>query len=138
LYEVSEKLLAMKVSGRSPRVVYDDRQLICTDAFCCCVRWRDLRGVKNRSIKKSAKYRKEVSSSAALPPITREQLEAISEQYSVKYLLGVMNSATAAKWLESRRRNKIQLYPEDWKSLPIPKTVRARQVEIEKIVDSII
>jgi adenine-specific DNA-methyltransferase len=138
LYKVPEKLLAMKVSGRSPRVVFDEMQLICTDAFCCCVLWRDLHGVRNRSIKKTAKYRGELSSSAAAPAITREELETISKQFSMKYLLGIMNSEIAAQWLESRRRNKIQLYPEDWKNLPIPVVGKDDQRAVEKLVEGIL
>jgi hypothetical protein len=138
LYSVPEKLLAMKVSGKLPRVVYDDLQLCCTDAFCCCVLWRDLRGVKNRSIRKTIKYRSEASSSAAVPVTTREELEAISDQFSVKYLLGIMNSSVAAEWLNGRRRNKIQLYPEDWKRLPIANVGRDKQREVEKVVTSIV
>lgn len=138
LYEVPQKLLAMKVSGRSPRVVFDEMKLICTDAFCCCALWHDLHGVRNRSIRKTAKYHNEVSSAAALPEKTREELEIISKQFSVKYLLGIMNSKVAAQWLEARRRNKIQLYPEDWKNLPIPLVGKNDQSLVERIVDEIL
>jgi type I restriction-modification system DNA methylase subunit len=138
LYAVPQKLLAMKVSGRLPRVVFDEMQLICTDAFCCCVLWHELHGVRNRSIKKTARYRNEVTSTAALPGTTRDELETISKQFSMKYLLGIMNSEAAAQWLEDRRRNKIQLYPEDWKNLPIPLASKDDQRAVEKLVEGIL
>jgi hypothetical protein len=49
-----------------------------------------------------------------------------------------MNSSVAAEWLNGRRRNKIQLYPEDWKRLPIANVGRDKQREVEKVVTSIV
>jgi hypothetical protein len=56
----------------------------------------------------------------------------------MKYLLGIMNSDAAAQWLEGRRRNKIQLYPEDWKNLPIPLASKDDQRAVEKLVEGIL
>src|SRR5439155_12400904 len=60
LYTASEKLFAMDISGEEARAAYDDRQRICNHSVSCCVPWHFLRDVRNKSIKKSAKYRSEV------------------------------------------------------------------------------
>ena len=50
----------------------------------------------------------------------REDLERNSRRFSIKYLLGVMNSTAAQDFLRAHRRGNIHLYPDDWKKLPVP------------------
>ncbi len=138
LYDVPEKLLVVKVSGVAPRVVFDNRQLICTDSFCCCVPWHYLKGVRNKSIQKTARYRDELKHNEASPTIFREELEELSQQFAPKYLLAVMNSTFAREWLATRRRHKIQLYPDDWKQLPIAPATAEEQAAIVALVDQIL
>ena len=49
-------------------------------------------GVRNSSIKKTARYQGEKPSRPDLP--RREELEATSHRFAVKYLLAVMNSSS--------------------------------------------
>ena len=137
LYEAPEKLLIMKVSGTTPRVVYDANQLVCTDSFCCCVPWRYLTDVRNRSIQKSARYADEGGGNDG-GLIRRENSEVASKAFDLKYLLALMNSEFANSWLAKRRRHKIQLYPEDWKQFPVPPVDKARQREFVSLVDCIL
>jgi len=138
LYTTPEKLLLMKVSGRTQKAVYDNQQLLCTDSFCCGVPWHQLARVRNRSIAKSAKYRAEALAGGEVAEHYREDLEEISLGFGVKYLLAVANSSYAKQQIDSQRRHKIQLYPDDWRRLRIPVAQRQEQAEIEGRVDAIL
>ena len=98
--------------------------------------WHSLSGVRNRSIKKQTRYRNERPRRPDLPQ--REELEETSRRFSVKFLLGVMNSTAARDFLRANRRSNIHLYPDDWKKLPIPDVTLERQVPIIELVDQIL
>ena len=68
----------------------------------------------------------------------REDLEKISHRFAMKFLLGVMNSATAHDFLRANRRSNIHLYPDDWKKLPIPDASLEQQEPIIELVDQIL
>ena len=61
-----------------------------------------------------------------------------SRRFAVKYLLGVMNSSTARDYLRANRRNNVQLYPDDWKNLPIPDVSPEQQQPIVALVEKIL
>ena len=93
-------------------------------------------GVRNRSIKKSARYRDEKTKHLELPD--REELEKNSRRFDIKFLIGVMNSSVAYDFLQSVRRSNTDLYPDDWKKLPIPDVPLERQAPIIKLVDQVL
>lgn len=95
-----------------------------------------LAGVRNNSLKKAARYRGEQPVRHDLPK--REELEATSKRFEVKYLLTVMNSSVARDFLRANRRSNIHLYPDDWKKLPIPDVPPDRQAPIVAMVDQIL
>ena len=131
LYEVPEKLMAAQVCGDTPRVVYDNYQLTHNHSMCCFAPWHHLKGVVNNSINKTAKYRWQSSDG------DREEREKLSQQFHLKYLLAIMNSSFAKTWLAGQRRNKMQLYPNDWKQLPIASATMEEQTTIAALVDKI-
>src|SRR5579884_1466 len=135
LYEVPEKLISMDLAGSTPRVAYDSRRLYHNHSAWSFVPWHLLSGVRNKSIQKTAKYRDEVKPGEESPAILREELEERSRQFSLKYLLGIMNSAYAKEWLAKQRRSKLHIYPDDWKRLPIASATPEQQAEIVALVD---
>ena len=137
LYDVEEKLLSidMAASDVRPRVALDDRQLHHNHSIWCFVPWRSLHGIRNRSIRKQARYKDERKRDD-LP--FREDLERGSRRFSIKYLLGVMNSTAARNFLRARRRSNIHLYPDDWKELPVPDVPPAAQRPVVDLVDGIL
>jgi hypothetical protein len=134
LYDHTEKLMLPMVGDI--RVAYDKDQFLCNHGIFVCLPWRSLSGVCNNSLKKAARYVGETPSRPDLP--RREELEAVSRRFSLKYLLGVMNSSAARGFLRANRRNNIQLYPDDWKKLPIPDIAHARQQPIVDLVNRIL
>ncbi len=73
----------------------------------------DLRSIENNSIKNSLKkYNNEFE---------RTQLEQLSENYSYEYILTILNSKLALKYLNAIRVHKLPntFYPDDFRKLPI-------------------
>ncbi|MBC8493129.1 MAG: Eco57I restriction-modification methylase domain-containing protein, partial [Chloroflexi bacterium] len=134
LHDVQEKLIAVRSPGRDPKTIFDNRQVLFDASSAGFVPWHALKGVRNRSIAKSARYRSE---KGAKPPY-REELETLSQQFQVKYLLAVMNSSWARAYLLAHRRSNIHLYPDDWKPLPIPVATTEQQRAIVAQVDALL
>jgi hypothetical protein len=132
LHEAKEKLIAVRTPGATPKVVYDDDRLHFDASSVGFVPWHLLKGVVNKSISKTAKYRRQD------PKGDREERERISQQFHLKYVLAVMNSTFAKEWLAARRRSKIHIYPDDWKPLPIAPIPLEQQMEFVKLVDAIL
>ena len=68
----------------------------------------------------------------------RNKLENISKRFNILFLLGVMNSRVARSFLSANRRNNIQLYPDDWKKLPIPDVPKEKQAPVVRLVEKIL
>ena len=138
LYETEEKLISISMAAgeKKMRVVYDDQCLHHNDSIYCFIPWHSLVGVQNRSIKERTRYRYEKPERPDLPQ--REELEKVSSQFSLKFLLGVMNSIVASNFLKENRRHNVRLYPDDWKKLPIPNVPPEQQAPIVALVDKIL
>jgi len=136
LHEAAEKLMTIVVTAGSPPVMFDDLKRFTTHTSCIFVPWHELAGVRNNSLKKAARYRGEKPPRPDLPK--REELEATSRRFTVKYLLAVMNSSSARDFLRANRRSNIHLYPDDWKQLPIPDVPLSQQTPIVALVDQIL
>ena len=98
--------------------------------------WHNLHDVYNNSLKKVARYYAERPKRPDLP--IREDLERISKNFSLEYLLAIMNSSVAKDFLRSNRRSNIHLYPDDWKKLPIPMVTQEQQQPIIDLVNQIL
>jgi hypothetical protein len=73
-----------------------------------------------------------------VPAAFREELEEQSKQFATKYLLAVMNSSYAKDFVNKRRRGKLDIYPDDWKPLPVMCIPVESQMEFVRIVDEIL
>jgi hypothetical protein len=116
--------------------MFDDMKRFTTHTSCIFVQWHALAGVKNKSLRKAARYKGEKPPRPDLPK--RERLEDISRHFAVKYLLAVMNSTAARDFLSANRRSNLHLYPDDWKQLPIPDVPPEKQTPIVTLVDEVL
>ncbi len=98
------------------------------------VLWKDLKGVKNRSIGGSIKKDFKIKS---IYPF-RNKLKENSKLFDLKYLLAILNSKFAYKFLDSVRRSQIGFYPDDLKKLPIKKIPLSNQQPFITLVDQIL
>ena len=135
MYTVDEKILIQRLPGPNLKACYDNQQLVFTPSSVGFILWHNLFNVRNRSIQKQTRYRDE-NPKPLLP--RREELEKISHRFSMKFLLGVMNSTTARNFLRRNRRSNISLYPDDWKKLPIPDVPPEQQAPVVALVDKIL
>jgi len=90
-------------------------------------RWKDLHGVENKSLSKECKEED-----------VRIAQEHISDKYSYKSLLAIMNSRLIRYELNSNRRSNIHIYPDDWKVIKIPRVNAEAKGVLESLVDSIL
>ncbi len=139
LHEARERLLALRVCDDSPVGAFDDQGLFSNHTAIIFIPWYLLAGIRNKSIKRTAKYRSEIKSRHEFrPDVNREELEELSRQFQAKYLLAVMNSNFCKQWLVKHRRGKFDIYPDDWKKLPIPAISLEQQMEFVQLVDAIL
>lgn len=120
------KLLIGVMTGSN----YDEDNLICNHSIIVGVKFCDLAGIKNRSIKNSI---------AKFNQLKRYELEKRSENYSYKYLLAIINSKFAYYFLNNIRRHRLEnyFYPDDFRRLPIPITLQENQDKTSILVDYI-
>jgi len=109
------------IRGTTTGAIYDDTQMICNHSCSVIVSYESLKGVENKSIKGSIK--KWTSKS-------REELEIISQNYDLWYILAILNSNMSYSYLNSIRKHRIRnyFYPDDLKKLPI-KQISSQQQE---------
>jgi len=130
------KILVQRSPGPDPKACIDTDNILYNESSVGFILWHELSGVKNGSLKKSARYQDETPKRDDLP--RREDLEETSRRFQLKYLLAVMNSSFAREFLRAHRRSNIHLYPDDWKQLPIPEATPAQQRPIIALVDQIL
>jgi type I restriction-modification system DNA methylase subunit len=125
LYE-GEKILRGRVTG----AVYDNTGIICNDGVIVFKRFCDLANVNQLSI---------TSSITKNNNFKRNELEQISKQYYIKYLLAIINSKFAYWFLNNQRRHRLEnyFYPDDFRKLPIPKINTDEQIILAEKAENI-
>ena len=102
------------------KVVLDRRGTICSNhKGQLCLLWKDLHGVKNKSIDASV---------TKFCTLTREQMEDLSKECDLCYLLAILNSRYGGVLLNDIRGGDMNIYPEHIRNIPIPTiTLEAQQ-----------
>lgn len=110
--------------GRMCDATLDLNGLKTNDSIYNIVRFIDLKDIDNTSIKNViTKYTSMKN---------REEVEKLSEKFNLKYLLGIINSSLAKKFMNDIRRSRLSIYPEDLRQLPIK--IPKEKEEISKLV----
>jgi len=123
----NEKILR----GRFTGAAFDNTGIVCNDGVIVFKRFCDLKGVNQLSITSSITKNNSVS---------RNELELISKEFYLKYILAILNSSFAYWFLNNYRRAKVVncFYPDDFRKLPIPKIDKQQQLLFVEQVDKII
>ncbi|MDR3234389.1 MAG: N-6 DNA methylase [Planctomycetaceae bacterium] len=100
-----------------------------SDSMFSAVLWKELKGVKNKSISASVKRYSRYS---------REKMEQLSVQVDLHYLLGLLNSRYASVLLSNLRGGDYHIYPEHLRNLPIPLASEKQQKSIISLVNQIL
>ena len=111
--------------------VYLDAEthLLHSDSIYSAVLWKDLKGVENKSIKASV-TRYSIKE--------RQEMEQLSEQVNLHYLLGLLNSRYMAVLLTRQRGGDYHIYPEHLRALPIPPADADKQHAVACLVKEVI
>lgn len=95
----------------------------------CAILWKDLKGVNNKSISSSIKK---------FCKHNREDMESLSKEVDLYYLLGILNSSMADQLLADQRGGDYHIYPEHIRNLPIPVPEKNIQESIGNIAKKIL
>lgn len=106
-----------------------DTHFLHSDSMFCAVLWKNLKGVYNKSISSSIKK---------FSKHNRVDLESLSEEIDLYYLLGILNSSMANQLLADQRGGDYHIYPEHIRNLPIPVPQREVQNAIGVIAKEIL
>jgi len=110
--------------------ICDLNHILCDQTNRICIRWIDLKGVKNKSIAGSIKK---------YSTMERKEMEALSEKVDIFYLLGVLNSRRANELLDNIRGiGNIDVNPEYIRNIPIPLAPKEIQEQIANLAKLIL
>jgi adenine-specific DNA-methyltransferase len=100
-----------------------------SDSMFSAVLWKDLEGVKNKSISASVKR---------YSNYTRKEMVDFSSEIDLHFLIAVLNSKYGSVLLTNIRAGDYHIYPEHIRNLPIPKISEKQQKPFITLVDKII
>jgi len=104
------KILTNKIG--TMKATLDEKSLLCDQTNRICILWKDLNGVENNSIDGSVKR---------YSTLSRKEMEHLSNNVSLKYLLAIINARYFQYLLESIRGDgNIDINPEYIRNIPIP------------------
>jgi hypothetical protein len=103
----------------SLKVYLDEKtKFLHSDSMYSAVLWKDLDGVKNKSISASVKR---------YSNLLRKEMVDFSGAVDLKYLIALLNSKYVTTLLEKARGGDYHIYPEHIRNLPIPKITIKKQ-----------
>ncbi|MDR1896454.1 MAG: Eco57I restriction-modification methylase domain-containing protein [Prevotellaceae bacterium] len=129
--------------GRVTKGTFDDSGIICNDSIIVFKRFCDLRGVWERSIISSISknnFETKGGKTNAHIQARRSELEKTSENFSLKYILAVINSKYSMAYLNNYRRHRLKnyFYPDDFRNFPLAKIPIEEQTPFITLVDKIL
>jgi hypothetical protein len=92
------------------------------------VPYLSLKGVENKSINK---YLKNIN-------LNRKEGEENSKNFDIKYILGILNSKLISYFLKTKMRGNIDIYPDDWKDVPVKIASEKQQQKIILLVNQML
>lgn len=127
LYEVDK--IVMNCLGTINGTIDDKVHYLHNHSIYCAILWKDLRTIANKSISASVKR---------YSTLSREEMERLSEDVCLEYLLAILNSQYATTLLANLRGDDYHIYPEHVRNIPIPRATNEQQDEIRQLVKDII
>lgn len=121
--------LIMNCLGTINVTIDTEQHYLHNHSIYCAILWKDLNGVNNKSISSSIKK---------FCKHNRADMETLSKEVDLYYLLGILNSSMADQLLADQRGGDYHIYPEHIRNLPIPIPRRETQDAIGKIVKEIL
>jgi len=115
--------------SRQKRITtFSDNEHICDNTVIVGVLYNNLKNVENASINK---YLKNIK-------LERKIGEETSLKFNLKYLLAILNSKLISYFLITKRRSKLDSYPDDWKKIPIKNITLSEQKPFVVLADKLL
>jgi len=112
------------------QVYFDENtKYLHSDSMFSAVLWKDLNGINNKSISASVKRYSRFG---------RNEMEKLSKEVDLKYLLGILNSKYTSVLLSNLRGGDYHIYPEHLRNMPIPKALKLIQDKIIQLTNYLI
>ena len=99
-----------------------DGWLYTHEGIYLAVRWIDLKDIENPSIGDVK---------------DRPAREIQSSSLDMRFIIGILNSKTTTEFIRNTRRDHVNLYPDDFKPIPIPKISLEQQKPIIDLVEQL-
>jgi type I restriction-modification system DNA methylase subunit len=112
------------------KVVLDDIGTLCSNhKGQLCILWKDLHGIENTSIETSIKK---------FCRFPRIEMETLSYDCDLRYLLAILNSKYAIELLNNIRGGDMNIYPEHIRNIPIPHIQQEAQQPFVELADTML
>ena len=122
------KILTNKIG--TMKATLDEKSLLCDQTNRICILWKDLNGVENNSIDGSVKR---------YSTLSRKEMEHLSNNVSLKYLLAIINARYFQYLLENIRGDgNIDINPEYIRNIPIPSVSADAQQPFIALADTML
>ena len=121
--------LIMNCLGTINVTIDTEQHYLHNHSIYCAILWKDLKGVNNKSISSSIKK---------FCKHNRTDMETMSGEVDLYYLLGILNSSMADQLLADQRGGDYHIYPEHIRNLPIPVPEKNIQDSIGNIAKEIL
>lgn len=121
--------LIMNCLGTINVTIDTEQHYLHNHSIYCAILWKDLKGVNNKSISSSIKK---------FCKHNRTDMETMSGEVDLYYLLGILNSSMADQLLADQRGGDYHIYPEHIRNLPIPVPGKIIQESIGNIAKEIL
>jgi type I restriction-modification system DNA methylase subunit len=125
LFRTPQKLLIGKTSGG----YYDTDELFANHTVQVVVPWHVLQAVAG--IQRAKRLAQMMSGI--------EAIEAVSASFDLRYLLAIINSHYMREYITTTkiRSTRGEIYPDDWKNMPVKVVSQSTQATIAKMVETI-
>ena len=112
--------------GRQTKVAaFDEEGYIVDNTVIVCIPYIKLRDIENNNIKKYFSNLKK----------QRRELERLSAGFDLRFTLGIINSRLIKYYINFLTQNGIDMFPDDWKKLPIPANKDKAYNDLVALVD---
>ncbi len=114
--------------GRQTKVAaLDTEKYIVDNTIIVCFPYHELEGIENRNLERYFSNMDKM----------RSELEILSKDVNLYYILGIINSKLIKYYINYLKQGALDMYPDDWKELPIPVISKNNEKLFENLINNV-